>query len=224
MSSNTNNTNNRPQWLQVVLRATANVSRTSDGDQQFKTVGWRMNVWAPYHVRVIVLCPVPRENWEETKTNVLNGCRFVMPIYKDFFDNTEWDETTTNPARLVALRTIRDGITALVDRYGVDVLPPDVREAGNHVRQLCFNIDQEVGYPELPGLLPDMYPVERVGNNHNEQESDNGRLTAPQLQRVLRALSWVDVGGIRINRELVDQVRTRYPQFYEYRSYKRGGW
>jgi hypothetical protein len=183
-----------------------------------------MNVGAPHHVRVIVLCPIPRGNWEETKDNVLNGCGFVMPIYKDFFDNTEWDEMTTNPARLVALKRIRDEITALYDQYGVDVLPPDVREAGNHVRRLCFNINQPVGYPELPGIQPDMYPVERVGNHQNEEEGNNGQLTAEQLRRVLRALSWVDVGGIRINRELVDQVQTRYPQFYHYRTYRQGGW
>jgi hypothetical protein len=180
-----------------------------------------MNVWA-YHVRVVVLCPLPRENWEEARDNVLTGCQFVMHIYKDFFVDTDWDETTTNPVRLVGLNNIRDEITSMVNQYGVDVLPPDVREAGNHVRRLCFNIDQAVGYPELPGIQPDMYPVERVGNHQNEEEGNNGQLTETQVRRVLHALTEVDVGGIMMNRQLIDQVRTRYPRFELYRTYRVG--
>jgi hypothetical protein len=112
--------------------------------------------------------------------------------------------------------------TDIVDQYGFEVLPPDVRQMGHHLRQLVNSMGYEVTLPNIPNLY-DMYPVEKWGTDHQEEVGNNGQLTKAQVQKILQVLSHFGVEGIRLNTELVDSFQTTMvPELYPYRNYRPG--
>jgi hypothetical protein len=172
--STTAPSNNQTGWLQVVMRATPEVSWDSDGNPNWKTVGWLMKVGAPFYVRVVVLCAVQRAHWQASMTSLRQDLIMWMEFFNIFRSQLGNDLQATNgvPALLwtkVAKYAAR--------HLGHDVLPPEIRKNANLLRQMLVNTGiPSTDIPEIPPL-EDMYPVERWGAQGKLRVANGGSLT-----------------------------------------------